>query len=110
MGEYADQLVDQEMFGSNYNENHPKRKAWFNRTPAEMKIASIRKEIAILVNDKGVSLEEARKQMNTKYGKGWRERGLTKNSDNQWTEEELSNLEVIPNKTKKLSAKHKQTV
>jgi hypothetical protein len=27
--------------------------------------------------------------MNDKYGKGWRERGLVRNSDNQWTDEEL---------------------
>jgi hypothetical protein len=60
-----------------------------NQTPAEKKIASIRKEIAILVNEKGVTVTQARKAMNTKYGKGWRERGLISNSDNQWTEEEL---------------------
>lgn len=59
----------------------------YKRTPSEKKIASIRKEIAILVNEQSVSIDEARKQMNIKYGKGWRERGLC--SDSQWTEEDL---------------------
>jgi len=53
------------------------------------RIASIRKEIAILVNEQGVGIGEARKQMNLKYGKGWRERGLVSNSDNQWSDEDL---------------------
>ena len=57
-------------------------------TPEE-KIRLIRKEIAILVNEQGVSLTEARKLMNNRYGKGWRERGLVINSDNQWTNDEL---------------------
>jgi hypothetical protein len=52
-------------------------------TASENKIALIRKEIAILVNEQGVSIRNARKQMNIKYGKGWRERGLVSNSDNQ---------------------------
>ena len=52
------------------------------------KIASIRKEIAINVKN-GMSVEEARRQANLKYGKGWRERGLISNSDNQWTAEDL---------------------
>jgi hypothetical protein len=59
------------------------------RTPAERKIASIRKEIAILVNEQGIGIGKARSLMNAKYGKGWRERGLVSNSDNQWSESEL---------------------
>jgi len=55
-----------------------------SKTKAEDKIASIRKEIAILVNEQGVDINEARKQMNDKYGKGWRERGLVSNSEDQW--------------------------
>jgi len=41
-------------------------------TLEHLKIASIRKEIAILVNEQGVCIQEARKQMNIKYGKDWR--------------------------------------
>jgi len=58
-------------------------------TLSERKIASIRKEIAILVKEQGIGIQEARKLMNDKYGKGWRERGLVANSDNQWTRKEL---------------------
>jgi len=61
----------------------------YKRTPVEKKIASIRKEIAIMVNEQGVGVQEARRQMNLKYGKGWRERGMIVNSTDQWTEEEL---------------------
>ena len=85
MGEIAEWLIEQEMFGykEDYNGNVRSK-----RTPAEKKIASIRKEIAINVKD-GISLDEARRNANIKYGKGWRERGLISNSDNQWSEEDL---------------------
>ena len=100
MGEIAEQLIDQEMFGNNDNYSYkprgnkkPKGKhrktAYIHLTPAEHKIASIRKEIAILVNEKNISIQEARKMMNEKYGKGWRERGLTVNGDNQWSDKDL---------------------
>ncbi len=87
MGDIAEQLIYEEMFGS--SEKHYMPKGNYKRTPAEKKIASIRKEIAILVNEQGVGIEEARKQINIKYGKGWRERGLISNSDDQWSEEDL---------------------
>jgi len=83
----ADQLIDEEMFGS--SERYYTPKGNYKRTPAEKKIASIRKEIAILINEQGVGVGEARKQMNIKYGKGWRERGLVSNSDDQWSAEDL---------------------
>ena len=68
----------------------PYRKtAYQHLSPEQRKIASIRKEIAILVNEQGIDLQEARRAMNIKYGKGWRERGLTNNPDDQWTEEDL---------------------
>jgi len=104
MGDIADGLVDMEMFGGGFEDSRkpiykprgnkkPKGKyrktAYVHLTPAERKIASIRKEIAILVNEQGVGIGEARRMMNDKYGKGWRERGLVRNSDNQWTDEEL---------------------
>lgn len=60
----------------------------FNLTPAELKIAAIRKEIAIDIKN-GMSITDARKKANQKYGKGWRERGLVLNSFNQWSDEEL---------------------
>jgi len=87
MGEIAEQLIEEEMFGS--SEKYYTQKGIYKRTPAEKKIASIRKEIAILVNEQGVGVGEARKQMNIKYGKGWRERGLVSNSDDQWSTEDL---------------------
>jgi len=89
MGEIADQLIDDEMFGSGYYEReHTPKKGHYKRTPAEKKIASIRKEIAINIKS-GMGVQEARRNANIKYGKGWRERGLVVNSDNQWTDEEL---------------------
>ena len=87
MGDIAEQLIDEEMFGG--SKRYYTLKGNYKRTPAEKKIASIRKEIAILVNEQGVGIGEARKQMNIKYGKGWRERGLVSNSDNQWSTEDL---------------------
>ena len=45
---------------------------------AEKKISEIRKEIAINIKN-GTGVQEARKNANIKYGKGWRERGLVSN-------------------------------
>ena len=87
MGQFAEQLIEEEMFGSSKRYYMPKENN--KTTPAEKKIASIRKEIAILVKEQGIAIEEARKQMNLKYGKGWRERGLVSNSNNQWSAEDL---------------------
>lgn len=100
MGDIAEQLIDEEMFG--YDDGYsykprgnkkPKGKyrktAYIHLSPAEKKIASIRKEIAILVNEQDIGIGQARKMMNDKYGKGWRERGLTSDSDDQWNEEDL---------------------
>jgi hypothetical protein len=91
MGDIAEQLINDIMFGE-YDEIgecfQSKKSIWKKRTPSEAKIASIRKEIAIAVSE-GIDIQEARKQANLKYGKGWRERGLISNSPDQWTEEEL---------------------
>lgn len=87
MGEAAEQLVDEQMFGTEERKSIPE--FFYKRTPAERKIASVRKEIAILVNEQGIGIGKARAMMNAKYGKGWRERGLISNSDNQWSESEL---------------------
>ena len=86
MGDIAEQLIDEEMFGS--SERYYTPKGNYKRTPAEKKIASIRKEIAINIKN-GIGVQEARKQANLKYGKGWRERGLVSNSDDQWSAEDL---------------------
>jgi len=69
-------------------------KSRWNLSPAERKIALIRKEIAILINVDGVEVQEARKRMNDKYGKGWRERGLVVNDDDQWSAEDLEDLYI----------------
>jgi hypothetical protein len=87
MGDIANQLIEKEMFGNRDSFHIPRVSC--KKTPSEKKIASIRKEIAILVNKKGVEIGEARKQMNIKYGKGWRERGLVSNSHDQWSADDL---------------------
>lgn len=86
MGDIAEQLIDEEMFSSSEKYYIPKLN--WKRTPAEKKIASIRKEIAINIKN-GMGVQEARKQANLKYGKGWRERGMVSNSDDQWSAEDL---------------------
>ena len=105
MGEIAEQLINDIMFGeydeigecfqSNYSQRGNKKPkglyrktAYIHLTPSQRKIASIRKEIAIAVSE-GIDIQEARKQANLKYGRGWRERGLISNSPDQWTEEDL---------------------
>ena len=87
MGDIAEQLIEEEMFEA--RDRHYATLDIYKRTPSEKKIASIRKEIAILVNEQGIGIGEARKQMNIKYGKGWRERGLSSNPDDQWSAEDL---------------------
>ena len=56
---------------------------------AEKNIRKVRKELAILIKskeDKGEknAVNNARKEINLKYGNDWRSRGLTVNSSNQW--------------------------
>lgn len=85
MGDIAEQLIDEEMFGS--SERYYTPKGNYKRTPAEKKIASIRKEIAINIKN-GMGVQDARKQANLKYGKGWREHGLVSNLDDQWSAED----------------------
>lgn len=88
MGDIAEQLIDEEMFGPEYKDHYLKINNW-KRTPAEKKIASIRKEIAIDIKS-GTGVGQARQKANIKYGKGWRERGLAVNDEDQWTQEELA--------------------
>lgn len=114
MGEIADSMINGEFdfYSGEYldgeSPGYPRtykkgkiRPVYEEDTPAEKKIRSIRKELAILIKKKQQECEtekqkkshaiilSARQEINKKYGKGWRERGLHANSDNQWTEEEL---------------------
>lgn len=108
MGEIADSIINGEfdMFTGEYigspcgfprtkqrGNKKPKywckKTAYINLTPSERKIASIRKEIALDVKYNGLTIGEARRKANQKYGKGWRERGLVVNSSDQWSEDDL---------------------
>ena len=119
MGDIADQLINDIMFGeydeigecfqSDYSPRGNKKPkglyrktAYIHLTPSERKIASIRKEIAIAVSE-GININDARKQANIKHGHGWRERGLTNNPNSQWTEECLAPFTSKRNRNKKQS-------
>jgi len=103
MGEIADMILDGildeqtgEYIGDAVGYPRTKVKGQYNtikyqETPSEKKIRSIRKEIAISIQN-GMDVQEARRQANLKYGKGWRERGLISNSKNQWTNDDLQGL------------------
>lgn len=102
MGEISEMILDGildeqtgEYLGEAVGYPRTRKKGHYNTipfikdTPTEAKIRSIRKEIAIMVNEQGINVSEARRLTNLKYGKGWREKGLVSNSDEQWTEEDL---------------------
>jgi hypothetical protein len=71
MGDITDQLIDQEIFRDEEGSYKYTNKK-YKRTPAEKRIARIRKEIVLEVMY-GVDINEARRNANLKYGKGWRE-------------------------------------
>ena len=92
MGQYAEDIIDGncdwqgDYTKSSYNkaQNNYTRKA----TNAENCIKKIRKELAMLIENYQLNnvqnpVNTARKHINTKYGTGWRERGLTSNGE-QW--------------------------
>ena len=63
-----------------------------NYFPTERKITKVRKELAILIKDKQSKFPQinknkvvnvCREYINLKYGRGWRERGLSTNSNDQ---------------------------
>ena len=91
MGQYADDIIEGNCdpsgdYSYRYNQRGYKR---IPDTPAEANIRKVRKELAILIKakkDSGDSqaVENARREINLKYGKGWRERGLITNDENQW--------------------------
>lgn len=115
--QYTGEIIDGEAPGYprsiNYSGiaygNFPRRN-WGNMTPSERKIESVRKELGALIKNrlKDVTSEaesnriinECRAEINAKYGKGWRERGLhpggpcdnksNVGTRNYWTEEELA--------------------
>ena len=97
MGQYAEDVIDGfcDFLGDYTTKyNAPKQKfKHYKLTPAEKNIAAVRKELAILIKTKikanpdanaNILVNDARSEINAKYGKGWRERGLCVNSDNQW--------------------------
>jgi hypothetical protein len=89
MGDIAEELIDAEMFGLQSEDHCFNPRSWI-RTPAERKIASIRKEIALDIKS-GTPVGKARQKANLKYGKGWRERGLSRDGE-QWTQEDLASF------------------
>lgn len=94
MGQYADDILDGlcDYTGDYTYKDIAKtqRKArWVKDTPAEANIRAVRKELAILIKKRVAdnipnAVGGARQLINKKYGKGWRERGLVSNSNNQW--------------------------
>jgi hypothetical protein len=68
-------------------------------TPAEKKIKGIKIELKKLIRakqktcstskERDAALNSAREEINKKYGKGWRLRGLTDDPNNQWSAEDL---------------------
>lgn len=91
MGQYAEDIINgmcDESGDYTYNHN-VKYSCKFKDTPSEAKIRKVRKELAILIKkfkNKNIPqpVGNARKYINTKYGKGWRERGLCVNDEDQW--------------------------
>lgn len=91
MGQYANDIIEGNCdpsgdYSYKYNQRGHK---WIPDTPAEANIRKVRKELAILIKAKQDSGEpqavsNARKEINLKYGKGWRERGLFVNGKDQW--------------------------
>ncbi|NLZ72491.1 MAG: hypothetical protein GX905_01520 [Bacteroidales bacterium] len=91
MGQYADDIIGGhcDSFGDYFYRCDQRGYKWVPETLAEKNIRKVRKELAILIQSKKDSgdpqaVENARREINLKYGKGWRERGLIANDENQW--------------------------
>ena len=107
MGEIADMILEgilDEQTGEYLGEavGYPKtlEKGYYNTIkrpkikyikdqPWEANIRKVRKELVSLIKKfqsegKPNPVNNARKYINLKYGKGWRERGCCSNSDDQW--------------------------
>lgn len=97
MGQYAEDIINGYCnslgdYTAEYNVKY-NRYTHYKLTLAERNINAVRKELATLIKYKiksnpmtnqNVLVDQARHKINLKYGKGWRERGLCVNSDNQW--------------------------
>ena len=82
---------NQKVFCGGREMSHTKDQRLIRQELSEKKIRSVRKEIWEAIQS-GVSVQDARKSANKKYGYGWRERGLISNSDDQWSTEELNEI------------------
>lgn len=90
MGQYAEDIINNKCdfmgdYTHKYNNNTIKSKLSY----AEKCIKAVRKELAILIqskldNNDINAVNNARKEINLKYGRGWRERGLVSNDTDQW--------------------------
>lgn len=91
MGQYAEDIIDRNCdYTGDYSYKYNNKNSFKCKlSQAEKYIKTVRKELAILVKQKESegdkqALNNARKEINLKYGRGWRERGLISNSTNQW--------------------------
>ena len=89
MGQYAEDIIDRHCDSNGeYNYKYSDKPIKYDNT-ALKNIKAVRKELAILIENyisSGVQnpVNTARRDINLKYGKGWRERGLCINGSNQW--------------------------
>lgn len=95
MGDYADDIIEGtcDKSGDYTYKYNVHRSRQYKLTKAERNIERVRKELAMLIRKKisdnpkanpDVLVNDARQEINLKYGRGWRERGLVSNNDNQW--------------------------
>lgn len=99
MGELADMLIDGtlDMYTGEYigdavgypRTKHYSKQKQHKENKAEKNIRKVRKELALLIKKKESegdkqAVNNARKEINLKYGRDWRTRGLISNSPNQW--------------------------
>jgi len=91
MGQYADDVIDGncDWQGDYTYKDNSTYKGKYKDEPWEANVRKVRIELAILIKsfteqNKPQPLNNARKYINLKYGKGWRERGCVSNSEDQW--------------------------
>lgn len=91
MGQYADDLIDNGWYDhDDCFENEINNDESPSVKKARARIESVRKELKVLLEKKKAEgdpnfLNNARKEINLKYGKGWRGRGLVANDSDQWS-------------------------